>query len=67
MTPLLQLVDALLGATAYGVNQHYAADSASPHKLALARHVMRKAGVKDMTSSTARTGKFTIWRRLLQK
>ena len=66
-TPLLQLVDVLLGATAYGTNEHYSTPGASPHKLELARHVMRKAGVRDMKMSTARTGKFTIWHRQLQK
>ena len=67
LTPLLQLVDVMLGATAYGTNEHYAAPDASPHKLELARHIMRKAGVKDMKVNTARTGKFTIWHRQLQK
>lgn len=61
-----QLVDVLIGAIAYGKNEHYAADGASPHKLELARHIMRKAGVKDISINTARTGKFTIWHRLLQ-
>lgn len=65
-TPLLQLVDVLLGATAYGKNEHFAAEGASPHKLALARHVMRKAGVRDLSKDTARKGKFTIWHRLLE-
>lgn len=65
-TPLLQLVDILLGATAYGKNEHYAAENASQPKLDLARHIMRKAGIRKMGIDTARAGKFTIWHRLLR-
>lgn len=64
-TPLLQLVDILLGATAFGKNQHYAKPDASPAKLELARHIMRRAGIRDLTVDTAKAGKFTIWHRQL--
>ncbi|AHE52831.1 DUF3800 domain-containing protein [Sphingomonas sanxanigenens] len=66
-TPLLQLVDILLGSVAFGKNQHFAQPDASPHKLELARHVMRKAGIKHLDRDTARTGKFTIWNRQLRQ
>ena len=65
-TPILQLVDILLGATAYGKNEHHKNAEASVHKLALGRHVMRRAGIRDLSKDTSRTGKFTIWHRLLQ-
>lgn len=65
-TPLLQLVDVLLGSTAYGKNEHFSAPGASPAKLDLARHIMRKAGIRNIAVDTARSGKFTIWHRLLK-
>jgi hypothetical protein len=66
-TPMLQLVDILLGAVAYGKNEHHAQPNASPHKLELGRYVMRRAGIKDLSVDTSRTGKFTIWHRLLKQ
>lgn len=63
---LLQLVDILLGAVAYGKNEHYNQPNASPAKLALARHIMRRAGIRDIGIDTARSGKFTIWHRRLR-
>jgi len=65
-TPLLQLVDILLGAVAYGKNEHHKQPGASQHKLELGRHIMRRAGVRDLSKDTSKTGKFTIWHRLLR-
>jgi hypothetical protein len=62
----LQLVDIILGAVAYGKNEHYRQADASAPKLALARHIMRRAGIRDMAVDTARAGKFTIWHRRLR-
>lgn len=65
-TPLLQLVDLLLGALAYGVNKHYEQESASPHKRELARHVLRRGGVKELYQDTTIDGKYTVWHRQLR-
>lgn len=65
-TPLLQLVDILLGAIAYGKNEHHKKENPSQHKLELGRHIMRRAGIKDLTIDTSRSGKFTIWHRMLR-
>ncbi|WP_193752980.1 DUF3800 domain-containing protein [Sphingomonas endophytica] len=65
-TPLLQLVDLLLGSLAYGVNKHYEKKDASPAKLDLARHIMRRAGLKDLTRDTSMNGKYTVWHRRLR-
>lgn len=65
-TPLLQLVDILLGAVAYGKNEHSKQPNPSPHKLELGRHIMRRAGIRDLAVDTSRTGKFTVWHRVLQ-
>lgn len=64
-TPLLQLVDLLLGALAFGKNKHYEAASASKHKIDLARHVMRRAGIRDLDQDTTMDGKYTVWHRQL--
>ena len=63
---LLQLVDIMLGAVAYGKNEHYKQPDASQPKLELARHIMRRAGIKDLSVDTTRAGKFTIWHRKLR-
>lgn len=65
-TPLLQLVDVLLGALAYGVNKHYEQDNASPSKRDLARHILRRAGIKDLQRDTTTDGKYTVWHRRLR-
>lgn len=64
---VMQLVDIMLGAVAYGKNEHYKKPDSSEPKLTLARHIMRRAGIKDLTVDTARMGKFTIWHRKLRK
>ncbi|MDY0959493.1 DUF3800 domain-containing protein [Sphingomonas sp. CFBP8993] len=66
-TPLLQLVDLLLGALAYGINKHYEQENASPHKLELARYILRRAGIRDLHQDTSIDGKYTIWHRKLRQ
>jgi hypothetical protein len=66
-TPLLQLVDVLAGALAYRLNGHHLLPDASPAKIDLSEHVLRKAGVTDPKRDTSMSGKFTIWHRQLRK
>ena len=65
-TPLIQLVDVMLGGVAYRINGHANAIDASPAKVELSRHILTRAGVRNVALDTARTGKFTIWHRQLQ-
>lgn len=65
-TPMMQLVDILLGALAYCVNGHDNVPGASPAKITLSRHIMHRANVRDVMKDTAVSGKFTIWHRQLQ-
>lgn len=65
-TPLLQVVDILLGGLAYKMNGHDKAPDASAAKTDLANHILMMAGVKDHTRDTTMAGKFTIWHRKLQ-
>lgn len=65
-TPMLQVVDILLGAVAFHVNGHINAEGASVPKSNLARHVMARAGVRNPMKDTAKSGKFTIWHRQLE-
>ena len=62
----LQLVDIMLGAVAFGKNEHHARPGVSEPKLELGRHVMRRAGIRDLSVDTAMSGKFTVWHRQLQ-
>ncbi len=65
-TPLIQLVDVMLGGIAYRINGHANAIEASPSKVDLSRHILTRAGVRSVSADTARSGKFTIWHRRLQ-
>lgn len=65
-TPLIQLVDILLGAVAYRVNGHANAVDASPAKVDLSRHILQRANVRNVMLGTTMGGKFTIWHRQLQ-
>lgn len=65
-TPLLQVVDILLGGLAYRVNGHANALDASPAKVELSRHILGRAGVRYPMIDTAMRGKFTVWHRQLQ-
>jgi hypothetical protein len=64
-TPLLQLVDLLIGAVAYCVNEHAKAPDASESKSKLGAYILRRAGITDCMRSTSISGKFTIWHREL--
>ena len=63
---LLQLADVFSGAIAWHLNGHYARPDASPAKTSLGNHILQKAGIVDVTRSTAMSGKFTIWHRRLR-
>lgn len=65
-TPMLQVVDILLGAVAYCVNDHIIAPGASVPKTNLARHILSRAGVTNPKIDTNISGKFTIWHRQLE-
>ena len=65
-TPLIQMVDILLGSIAYRVNGHANAIDASPAKVELSRHILQCGGVRNPMIDTARRGKFTVWHRRLQ-
>ncbi len=63
---LLQLADVFSGAIAWRLNGHHLSGKASPAKIALATHILQKAGIADVSRSTARIGSFTIWHRRLK-
>lgn len=63
----LQLTDVLIGALAYTLNSHQHAPSPNPAKVALAGYVLQRGGVRDIFKGTARSGRFTIWPRQLQR
>lgn len=65
-TPLLQLVDVLLGGLAYRINGHHTAPEASPAKVQLSDHILQRADIRDPMISTTVGGKFTVWYRDLQ-
>lgn len=63
---LLQMVDLFIGAIAYCINGHIASPEASEARTELARHIMRRAGIRNPIDGTARRGKFTVWERRLR-
>jgi hypothetical protein len=63
----LQLADILIGAIAFQLNGHGQAPNANPAKVELAAHIMKRAGIADVTKGTARAAKFSIWPRKLNK
>lgn len=65
-TPLLQVVDILLGGIAYRINGHHEAHGASPAKVALSAMILDRAGIQNPMLDTAIAGKFTVWHRQLQ-
>jgi Protein of unknown function (DUF3800) len=65
-TPLLQMVDIMIGAIGYCVNEHAKADGASLAKARLSAYIMKRAGVTDCSIDTTKSGKFTIWHRQLK-
>jgi hypothetical protein len=66
-TPVLQLVDVLLGAFLFSLNGHRTATDASPAKCELSDHVLRRARIKYVNVDTAISGKFTVWHRQLRR
>jgi len=63
----LQVSDILIGAIAYQLNGHDKAADANPAKVELAKYIMKRAGIADITKGTARAAKFSVWPRKLQK
>ncbi len=63
---MLQLVDILLGATAFHLNGHALKPEASPAKSELSAHILKRAGIVDVMRDTAMQGRFTIWHRKLR-
>src|SRR5579871_6097554 len=55
----LQAADLLIGAIAYQLNGHNKASDASPAKVELAAHIMKRAAIADITKGTARVAKFS--------
>lgn len=64
---LLSLPDLFIGALGYQLNGHYRREGASPAKIAMADHIMMKAGIQNPLAGTKRFGKFTIWHRQLRQ
>ena len=62
----LQLVDVLIGAVAFKLNGHYSQPGASEAKRRLCDHILRRAGINDVTRDTPMRGRFTIWHRKLR-
>lgn len=65
-TPILQLVDILLGGLAYKMNGHFEAPGASAAKIDLSSHILKYHGIRDPHRDTHMRGKFTIWHRRLR-
>ena len=65
-TPLLQLADTLSGAIAFRLNGHDLKPDASPAKLELSEHILRRGNVRNIFQDTSISGRFTIWHRKLR-
>jgi Protein of unknown function (DUF3800) len=65
-TPLLQLVDILIGGIAYRLNSHDKASNAAPAKGELSSYILNCAGIPDPFKDTALAADFTIWHRQLR-
>jgi len=61
----LQLVDILLGGIAFDLNGHGKAANASPAKVALSAHILKRARIENTHKGTGISGDFTIWHREL--
>lgn len=59
-------MDVIIGAIAYLLNGHDKARDANPAKVELAQHIIKRAGITDISKGTAREGKFTVWPRKLR-
>jgi hypothetical protein len=62
----IQLCDIRLGGVMYRMNGHNMASDASPAKRELSNYILHRAGISDVSISTAPTGRFTIWHRNLR-
>jgi hypothetical protein len=62
----LQVADILIGAIAFQLNGHDKAADANPTKLELAKYIMKRAGISDITKGTNRVAKFSVWPRKLR-
>jgi hypothetical protein len=62
----LQVVDILLGAIGFRLNDHRSKVGASSAKCALSDRVLSLGNVHDVTRSTWAEGRFTIWHRQLR-
>jgi hypothetical protein len=67
LTIPLQLSDILIGAIAYQLNGHDKAQNANPAKVELAKYIMNRAGIADISKGTARVSRFSVWPRQLRK
>jgi len=65
-SPMLQLVDIMIGALAFHLNGHINQKDASEHKARLSKYILHRAGIADPFKDTAISGKFTIWHRQLR-
>ena len=66
-TPLLQLVDIVIGGIAYRLNGHDKKEKASPAKSELSAYILERAKIADPFKDTVRVADFTIWHRKLRK
>lgn len=66
LVPLLQLADTMTGAIAYRLNGHHKKVDASPAKIDLSEHILRRASVRNIFHDTNVRGRFTIWHRQLK-
>lgn len=64
-TPLLQLVDVLLGALMFRINGHDKSTDASPSKCELSAHVLKRAGIKGLDRDNF-DPKCSVWHRQLK-
>lgn len=65
-TPCLQLLDIMLGAVAFRLNEHDRVPGASKAKCLLSERILSLANIRDAKQGTSVCGRFTIWRRKLK-
>lgn len=59
----IQIVDLIIGAISYQINNYHKADSASPAKIELSNYIANKVGLEEFSKSNFyyKKKKFTIW------
>lgn len=62
----LQVVDILIGAMAYRLNQHHKKEGASLAKTEFSQYILERAKIQDIYRDTNVSGKFTVWHRRLR-